>query len=286
MLAERNRLALELHDVGQPEAVRPRAHGRGGGDAARPRRRTRRASRSSGCRSSRSEALDELRSLVFELRPAGPRARRPVRRAAQARRACCGACTARDRAATSTATPRPRRRRDAEVLRIAQEALNNALRHAAADARSGSLPAARRAASLLEVADDGAGFDPADPELRSRRLGLTSMEERARRARRPADDPTRRRARARRCGWRSAVAEPIRVLIVDDHAVVREGLRDVPRAPGRHRGRRRGRPTARRRSRRPSALRARRRPDGPRDAARSTASARCASCARRARPRA
>jgi signal transduction histidine kinase len=32
---------------------------------------------------------------------------------------------------------------------------------------------------LLEVTDDGEGFDPRDPELRSRRLGLTSMEERA-----------------------------------------------------------------------------------------------------------
>jgi signal transduction histidine kinase len=31
----------------------------------------------------------------------------------------------------------------------------------------------------LEVVDDGIGFDPADPEVRSRRLGLTSMEERA-----------------------------------------------------------------------------------------------------------
>jgi len=33
----------------------------------------------------------------------------------------------------------------------------------------------------LEVSDDGTGFDPADPELRARRLGLTSMEERAQR---------------------------------------------------------------------------------------------------------
>jgi signal transduction histidine kinase len=32
----------------------------------------------------------------------------------------------------------------------------------------------------LEVVDDGVGFDPADPELRSHHLGLTSMEERAR----------------------------------------------------------------------------------------------------------
>ena len=33
---------------------------------------------------------------------------------------------------------------------------------------------------MLIVADDGIGFDPADPAVRSRRLGLTSMEERAR----------------------------------------------------------------------------------------------------------
>jgi signal transduction histidine kinase len=36
---------------------------------------------------------------------------------------------------------------------------------------------------VLEVADDGAGFDPDAAELRSRRLGLTSMEERALRLR-------------------------------------------------------------------------------------------------------
>jgi signal transduction histidine kinase len=34
---------------------------------------------------------------------------------------------------------------------------------------------------VLEVRDDGAGFDPDAPEVRSRRLGLTSMEERAQR---------------------------------------------------------------------------------------------------------
>ena len=31
------------------------------------------------------------------------------------------------------------------------------------------------------VADDGAGFDPSDPRIRARRLGITSMEERAER---------------------------------------------------------------------------------------------------------
>jgi signal transduction histidine kinase len=35
-------------------------------------------------------------------------------------------------------------------------------------------------ALVVEVTDDGIGFDPERPELRSRHLGLTSMEERAR----------------------------------------------------------------------------------------------------------
>jgi signal transduction histidine kinase len=32
---------------------------------------------------------------------------------------------------------------------------------------------------FLQVSDDGCGFDPAGPEVRGQRLGLTSMEERA-----------------------------------------------------------------------------------------------------------
>jgi signal transduction histidine kinase len=64
------------------------------------------------------------------------------------------------------------------VLRIAQEALQNALRHA--DARRVSVRLESNAHGLvLEVDDDGIGFEPAAPALRARRLGLTSMEERA-----------------------------------------------------------------------------------------------------------
>ena len=68
--------------------------------------------------------------------------------------------------------------RDAEILRIAEEALHNAVRHSAAGSVSVRLRA-RDGAVTVEVADDGRGFDPADRELRSRHLGLTSMEERA-----------------------------------------------------------------------------------------------------------
>ena len=207
---------------GQPEAVRPRPERGGRRDAARPRP-------GRGARPGRAaaelarEALDELRVAHLRAAPARPRARRARRCAAQARRAAAPAPAARDRA-------RPRRRarrrpaRDREVLRIAQEALQNALKHAQAEHVAVRLRAAT-AGSLLEVADDGAGFDPDTPGSRSRRLGLTSMEERARARSAARSRSSRRRAPARRSGWRSAMAEAIRVLVVDDHAVVREGLR-------------------------------------------------------------
>ena len=69
--------------------------------------------------------------------------------------------------------------RDLGVLRIAHEAIHNALRHA--DASKITVRLREEDDRLtLEVADDGSGFDPARPELRSKHLGLTSMEERAR----------------------------------------------------------------------------------------------------------
>jgi signal transduction histidine kinase len=75
-----------------------------------------------------------------------------------------------------------------EILRIAQEAVTNALHHAHASrvrvsigpdrAAGAGAPDAPRAL-VLRVSDDGRGFDPEARALRSRRLGLTSMHERA-----------------------------------------------------------------------------------------------------------
>ncbi|MCI0850346.1 MAG: GAF domain-containing sensor histidine kinase [Chloroflexi bacterium] len=65
-----------------------------------------------------------------------------------------------------------------ELFRIAQEALNNCLKHAQAEQISLSLDMTNERVALT-VRDDGAGFDPSDPRLRSKRLGLTSMRERA-----------------------------------------------------------------------------------------------------------
>src|SRR6476646_7981725 len=64
------------------------------------------------------------------------------------------------------------------LLRIAQEALGNALRHSGAQHVTLRL-AARDSLVALRVADDGRGFDPEEAVTRSRRLGLTSMRERA-----------------------------------------------------------------------------------------------------------
>jgi signal transduction histidine kinase len=64
------------------------------------------------------------------------------------------------------------------VLRIAQYALQTALRHADAQ-RIAVKVGAVDGRVLLEIQDDGHGFEPGAAGLRSRRLGLTSMEERA-----------------------------------------------------------------------------------------------------------
>ena len=65
-----------------------------------------------------------------------------------------------------------------EVFRVAQEAVTNAVRHAKASSISVAVDASPNRLALT-VRDDGVGFDPAARAVRSRRLGLTSMRERA-----------------------------------------------------------------------------------------------------------
>jgi signal transduction histidine kinase len=123
------------------------------------------------------EAMEELRSLVFELRPPSVETE-GLATALRKHVDVLRRVYRREIGLELGGGPRYGPQLEREVLRIAQEALQNALRHANADhvelrldARDGDL--------VLTVRDDGIGFDPAAPELRSRRLGLTSMEERA-----------------------------------------------------------------------------------------------------------
>jgi signal transduction histidine kinase len=178
MLAERNRLALELHDAVSQKLFSLVLTAEAAGTQLD---RDGEAARAHVARAQvlAREALEELRSLILELRP--PELERD---------GLCGAL----RKHVDVLRRLHRVRidvdvddavggdgpRDGEVLRVAQEALQNAVRHAAAQ-RVGLRLGRHEGRLVLEVADDGTGFDPADPGLRSRRLGLTSMEERARR---------------------------------------------------------------------------------------------------------
>src|SRR4051812_22525387 len=118
-------------------------------------------------------AMEELRAVVFELRPASLEAEglaTVLRKHVDVLRRVSGqsiVLKVRDvpRFGPDTAT---------QILRIAQEALGNALRHSGASCIKVTLEGA-----TLTVTDDGVGFDPSGPEVRGQRLGLTSMDERA-----------------------------------------------------------------------------------------------------------
>ena len=178
IVAERNRLALDLHDAVSQKLFGLVLTAEAAGtlleqDPAAARDQV------AKLEALAQEALEELRELVFELRPPDLEKdgltgalRKHVellrRLEPQSIELVLDGQLPADAA------------RDRELLRIAQEALQNALRHADAREITVRLRAAD-SAIVLEVEDDGVGFDPQAPDARSRRLGLTSMDERARR---------------------------------------------------------------------------------------------------------
>ena len=122
-------------------------------------------------------AMTEMRSLIFELRPA----ELETEGLAAALRKHVDVLRRLYRQEIELAVDADRRlppEVEKGLLRIAQEALGNALRHSGADHVALSLTA-RDSRISLRVTDDGRGFDPEEAVTRSRRLGLTSMRERA-----------------------------------------------------------------------------------------------------------
>jgi signal transduction histidine kinase len=177
IVEERNRLARELHDAVTQKlfgvvlaaesgaALLERDIGEAGAQLALVRELAR-------------EAMEELRSVIVHLRPAALEAEGlavalgkhvDVLRRAHRREIVL-------EVDGETLIPAAI---EADVFRIAQEALHNALRHAQA-ARIAVRLRCDAGGLRLSVSDDGVGFDPA--AVRARHLGLTTMAERARAA--------------------------------------------------------------------------------------------------------
>jgi signal transduction histidine kinase len=178
ILSERNRLALELHDVVSQKLFSVMLTAEAAAaqlerDPAAARQQLHRVRELSG------EALEELRSLILGLRP--PELERDglagtLRKEVEMVARTHGTDIELDVAPGFTSDGDER---ELTLLRIAHEALHNAVRHAKASHVNVRL-SGENGKLVVEVSDDGIGFDPHAPDVRSRHLGLTSMEERAR----------------------------------------------------------------------------------------------------------
>jgi signal transduction histidine kinase len=124
-------------------------------------------------------AMEEMRSLIFELRPAELEAEGlavALRKHVEVLQRLHG-----QEIELLLPAESPRRLPAAVekgLFRIAQEALANALRHSGANRVELALELSDGRVGL-RVSDDGRGFDADEARTRSRRLGLTSMHERA-----------------------------------------------------------------------------------------------------------
>jgi signal transduction histidine kinase len=124
-----------------------------------------------------AEAADELRAAVVELRPAALdedglvatlRTQIQVMDRAHSARVTFGGRGVRALPAAQ----------EEALLRVAQEALHNALRHSGAEHVDVTLDR-RGSGAVLRVTDDGGGFDPQGIRRAGRHLGLVSMRDRA-----------------------------------------------------------------------------------------------------------
>jgi signal transduction histidine kinase len=177
---ERTRLARELHDAVAQKlfALRLTAEAASGlvqGDPQRARAHLGQISALA------KEAAEELRAAVDELRPAeldedglAIAMRKKVDVLDRAQQSRGGPrLTFRDKPISALPPAH-----EQVVLRVAQEALHNALRHAEAKRIEISLGPLPRGGAVLSVVDDGVGF-AVDSGAGERGLGLVSMRERA-----------------------------------------------------------------------------------------------------------
>ncbi|MCQ6556703.1 GAF domain-containing sensor histidine kinase [Streptomyces sp. C10-9-1] len=124
-----------------------------------------------------AEAADELRAAVVELRPAALDEDGLVNTLRTQVQVLDRAHSARVTFDAGRIRALPAAQEEA-LLRVAQEALHNALRHSGAGRVDVAL-ARRGRGAVLSVHDDGRGFDPGAVRRAGRHLGLVSMRDRA-----------------------------------------------------------------------------------------------------------
>jgi signal transduction histidine kinase len=176
LAGERARIAHELHDAVSQKLFSLRLTAQAAAslvdrDPARARTEIKQVAALA------AEAADELRAVVVELRPAALDEDGLV---ATLRTQADVLDRAHSASVTFTATrvrALPAAQEEA-VLRVAQEAMHNALRHADAGTLQVTLEGLGKGARL-RVRDDGRGFDPHAVRRAGRHLGLVSMRDRA-----------------------------------------------------------------------------------------------------------
>jgi len=178
LVEERQRIAYELHDAVAQKLFSLRLTAQAAG-ALIGRDPERAAAELATIGRLAAEAQDELRQVVAELMPPDLADHGLVetlrRRVALLDRIHAPAVTFQ-----ANGVRRLPARTEEAVLRVAQEALHNALRHADPTSVAVRLTGRRGGGAALEIVDDGHGFDPAAVRSGgSTGLGLASMRERA-----------------------------------------------------------------------------------------------------------
>ena len=177
VLEERERLARELHDSVTQSLYAVSLHAEAAARALTEDDVEPVASNLADIRETVQEALAEMRLLLFELRPPLLQ-QQGLAGALRTRLRAVGARAGLATAFEGDDADRLRPETEQELYRVAQEALNNVVRHAHASRATVRLDVRADWASV-EVIDDGVGFEPA---LRGGDgYGLPGMRERAER---------------------------------------------------------------------------------------------------------
>ncbi|MFD3701279.1 GAF domain-containing sensor histidine kinase [Streptomyces sp. NPDC058646] len=174
---ERSRLAHELHDAVSQKLFSLRLTAQAAA-ALVDRHPARAKDELQQVAALAAEAADELRAAVTELRPAALDEDGLVATLRTHVQVLDRAHTAHVTFTCDGVRALPAAQEEA-LLRVAQEALHNALRHSGADRVEVALARTRGGGAVLKVIDSGRGFDPRTVRRAGRHLGLVSMRDRA-----------------------------------------------------------------------------------------------------------